>query len=286
MVAPTPAASVVPPIGPEKPVAPPINPLIQNILNQPRDDSRSREWESGYDEAIRRIRAVLTAPLPPPVPPAPPPPLPNIDDIVKKMRADLDATRPHIVAKLPPVARPVEISQAERAAIQHILDTPREDRGASWDDGYDEAVRRFRLALAGAVPMRVSAPSCTLIAMVKGQLNRVTLVKTSSGSMNVDTKVWNQGTNPDLPPDSENVVALTNCTASADGATISALGPPTFWGSHPIVQVILTGGAADTAEIKVTGAWLGNMDETPQISKNDYDAAVAFVLECGFPLSS
>jgi hypothetical protein len=281
MVAPTPTPASVP--------APPINPLIQNILDQPRPpgpDARTPDWDSGYDEAIRRIRAVLTAPLPPPVPPAPPPPLPNIDEIVKKMRADLDATRPHIAANLPPVARSIEISAVEREAIQHVLDTPREDRGVAWDSGYDEAVRRFRLALAGTVPFRISAPSVTMIAMVNGQLNRITLTKTGPTGLSADTKIWNQGTNPELPPDSQNTIALTNCTASADGSAVSALGPPSFWGSHPVVQLVLTGGSTDTAELKVTGAWLGNMDEKPQISKNDYDAAIAFVKECAFPLTA
>jgi hypothetical protein len=128
----------------------------------------------------------------------------------------------------------------------------------------------------------MSTPSVTILAVINGALNRVSITKTGPTTAAVVTSVWKAGVNPDAPPSSTTSIDLTNCAASADGLVLTATGPSVLW-MPSAVQLTLSQGTTDQAEIAVTGVGPENSDTKALISTADFIAAQAFIKAAGYP---
>jgi hypothetical protein len=127
----------------------------------------------------------------------------------------------------------------------------------------------------------------TIVSVINGALNKVTLTQTGLETLSAETKVWNAGSNPDNPPDHDTNASLANCKSNADGTVLSADVVGILF-LKPHIAITLTKAATTPPtylmELDVTGAVFANSDKTAPVSASNYTGFVSFIKACGFPL--
>jgi hypothetical protein len=126
----------------------------------------------------------------------------------------------------------------------------------------------------------------TIVSVVSGALNKVTLMQSGPTSLAVQTRIWDAGSDPDNPADHNTAITLSNCMASPDGMVLSADAAGMLWlKPHTMIKLAAAATTPPTysSEIVVTGASFENSDTIAAISAAGYAGAIAFIKACGFP---